>query len=96
MIAPFDGTAGIRGGRVSIVCHWEHGYRNHGLWNNVTGRRLAYIGLPHPRHMPGTERPYNASIDGTCVELGGFKTLRQAKRAVEKHLGVTPIRKVAK
>ena len=64
------------------MAHWEHGHRCHGLW--VGNRRLGFVGLP-PRGSPVV---YSWSVDREYGPTGTRKTLRAAKRAVERATGL--------
>ena len=65
---------------------WEHGYRCHGLWRG--GERLGCVSLGPPLHWDGVYRwVIDAEPDAPAQEA---KTLRSAKRAVERALGLPP------
>ncbi len=64
--------------------HWEHGYRVHGLWDEDTGQRVGAVGIGPRNLWDGIYRWY---LDGSRLE-GEAATLRAAKRAVERAVGI--------
>jgi len=59
---------------------WESSYRRHGLWDGT--KRLGFIGIG-PRGMWTKADGYGWYSDVTYAE-GRAKTLREAKKAVER------------
>jgi len=69
--------------------HWEHGYRCHGLWRG--NDRLGCVSLGPPGLWDGV---YRWMIDARPADPSGqAATLRAAKRAVERALGLAAIAK---
>lgn len=62
---------------------WERGYRCHGLW--LGDQRLGYVSLGPPGLWDGLYM-WNVDRPGPMPALGSTKTLKAAKRAVEREL----------
>lgn len=63
---------------------WERGHRGHGYWLRETNTRVGYVGLTPRCHRPVE---YHWYLDGDATKPpneGTAKTLRSAKRAVER------------
>lgn len=66
--------------------HWEQGYRCHGLWRGT--ERLGYVSLGPLRRW---DCIYRWGVDADkSAPPGEAKTLRSAKLAVERALGLLP------
>ncbi len=65
-----------------MSAHWEHGYRTHGYWDDETGKRLGAVGLQ--RH--GHHDVYRCWTDAASNRVWEYKTLRAAKRRVEREV----------
>ncbi len=62
--------------------HWEHGLRCHGYWIGLD--RIGFVGLP-PRFAPAKVHGYGWVFgSGQNPKQGRTKTLRQAKKIIEK------------
>ncbi len=66
--------------------HWEHGHRVHGLWRG--NERLGFVSLGPPGLWTGTYLwGLQNNLSAPSLEA---RSLRSAKRAVEKALGLGP------
>jgi hypothetical protein len=68
--------------------HWERGYRCHGYW--LDGERMGWVGMS-PRNRCGSSLYYWPYV-GDYTALGSYKTLKAAKRAVERAVSVRSAR----
>lgn len=85
-----DGEKSVNLASQGVSPHWERGKRVHGYWIDII--RYGWVGLP-PRAGDGEgvdkhgygwafDPPVITEHEGKCE--GNCRTLRQAKRAVEK------------
>lgn len=61
--------------------HWEHGHRCHGYW--LGDRRIGFVGLP-PFNVGEIGYGWSMDFPRENTAAGRMKSLRSAKRAVER------------
>ena len=66
-----------------VRAHWEHGYRTHGYWSDVSKKRLGAVGIGPRKLWDGIYRWWLDSRKHTDA-AGEAKTLKAAKAAVER------------